>query len=535
MSLGCSRATAFRQPVKSQRTAIRRAVRSGELGLQPRRSNGLKWDLFLLGAILLMVGLVVAAVLAALGLIYQSDLIMPGVQVSGIALGAKPTAEAIAVLERSWQDQTIQLGDGATTGSVSAANLGIVLDSAATVRRAHQEGRSLDRVEALLQGDWTVDISPIWALDADTAEEYLRESASQFAVPATNAGVRMVNGGVEPTPAIPGRAMDVAASVIFLGQNLDHIVAEGRFQPTTLPVQPEITDVRAALAEANQLLTNSLSLRAYDPISDETINWDVEPAVWGRWLYVGVTRENPPRLLWELDTQEVSAFLVVQAATLIPDRYLDLERAVAAVMEAAAGRTWQASFRIYHYPGQHTVRSGDTLASIGREHGMPYPWIQQANPNIGDTLHVGDVLTVPSPDEFLPLPIIEGKRIVISISQQRLWAYEGGALKWEWLVSTGIDSSPTAPGVFQVQTHEMNAYAASWDLWMPYFMGIYRPVPTADFMNGFHGFPTRSGSQLLWTSNLGRPITYGCILLAQENAAALYEWAPEGTLVEIRP
>ena len=64
-----------------------------------------------------------------------------------------------------------------------------------------------------------------------------------------------------------------------------------------------------------------------------------------------------------------------------------------------------------------------------------------------------------------------------------------GQLKWEWPASTGIDSSPTAPGVFQIQSHEPNAYAGNWDLWMPSFMGIYRPVPTSEFMNGFHGFP----------------------------------------------
>jgi lipoprotein-anchoring transpeptidase ErfK/SrfK len=70
---------------------------------------------------------------------------------------------------------------------------------------------------------------------------------------------------------------------------------------------------------------------------------------------------------------------------------------------------------------------------------------------------------------------------------------------------------------------------------MPNFMGIYRPVPSSDFMNGFHGFPTRGGSTLLWTGDLGHPVTYGCILISTENAAALYEWAEAGVVVEVRP
>jgi lipoprotein-anchoring transpeptidase ErfK/SrfK len=180
------------------------------------------------------------------------------------------------------------------------------------------------------------------------------------------------------------------------------------------------------------------------------------------------------------------------------------------------------------------VQAGETLASIGRDYGIPYPWIQQANPDMGETLGVGQQLTIPSPDRMLPLPVVEGKRIIVSIAEQRVWVYENGALKWDWAASTGIDSSPTAPGIFQVQSHEANAYAGNWDLWMPFFLGIYQPVPVSPFMNGFHGFPTRNGSTLLWTGDLGHKVTYGCILLSTDNARALYEWAEDGVVVEVR-
>jgi lipoprotein-anchoring transpeptidase ErfK/SrfK len=65
-------------------------------------------------------------------------------------------------------------------------------------------------------------------------------------------------------------------------------------------------------------------------------------------------------------------------------------------------------------------------------------------------------------------------------------------------------------------------------------MGIYRPVPASDFMNGIHGFPSRGGAQLLWTDDLGRRVTYGCILISSENAATLYTWAEAGVVVEIQ-
>jgi lipoprotein-anchoring transpeptidase ErfK/SrfK len=113
--------------------------------------------------------------------------------------------------------------------------------------------------------------------------------------------------------------------------------------------------------------------------------------------------------------------------------------------------------------------------------------------------------------------------------------YENGTLKWDWVASTGINSSPTWPGIYQIISHELNAYAANWDLYMPHFMGVYNPIPGEDFTNGIHGFPTRGGGQLLWENDLGYRVTYGCILLSNENATTLYNWAQAGVVVEIQP
>ena len=35
--------------------------------------------------------------------------------------------------------------------------------------------------------------------------------------------------------------------------------------------------------------------------------------------------------------------------------------------------------------------------------------------------------------------------------------------------------------------------------------------------------------------DLGRPVTYGCILLSSENAQTLYNWAEAGVVVEVIP
>jgi LysM repeat protein len=313
------------------------------------------------------------------------------------------------------------------------------------------------------------------------------------------------------------------------------VIEEGRLQLVMREIQPELVDLSGPVTEANHLLAQPVAIRAYDPITNETLTWEIDADVWSTWLSLDVqTGDGAARLNWSLDQSQARAYLTEQAGGLGPERYLDLDAAVAAMTAALTSGDWPVRLSIRHQPQQHTVRPGETLSSIGYDYGIPYPWIAQANPNLGDRLAPGQTITIPSPNELLPLPAVENKRLVVSLSEQKMWAYENGTVKWEWPVSTGIASSPTAPGLFQVQSHEPNAYAANWNLWMPNFIGIYRPVPTSDFMNGFHGFPTRNGSTLLWTDDLGRRVTYGCILISSDNAAKLYDWASPGVIVEVK-
>jgi lipoprotein-anchoring transpeptidase ErfK/SrfK len=140
---------------------------------------------------------------------------------------------------------------------------------------------------------------------------------------------------------------------------------------------------------------------------------------------------------------------------------------------------------------------------------------------------------LPPKDAMLLLPVVQGKRIVISIAEQKMWTYEAGGLRSEHVISTGIARSPTLPGLFQVLSHHENAYASRWDLWMPNFLGIYDALP--GFTNGIHGLPLLSSGVRLWGNVLGRPASFGCIILDLKAAEELYAWAEDGVVVEIRP
>ncbi len=500
-------------------------------GAVPRKRPFLKY--FFLGFILISLLFVGFITLAGAGLIYMSDLVLPGVQVSGLNVGRMTQTEAASALQNNSSQQTVRLTHQDTFWLVNPADLGLALDAAATADRAHAYGRTPEAwVEFVQTGAMAVE--PVWTLDTAVAQTYLQSRAAELAIEPVNAGLVIENGQVRTTPAADGQRLDVAATVNGLAQN-SAFAQNGEIQLVMQPVAPAITDVSGFVAQAEALLNTTITIHATDPVRNEAVSWVVGPQVWGNWLMLVADPGNPSQFSWTLDPDKANQFFADRNAALGENRYLDEAVALTAVTEAIKTQQESISLRIYHGSSQYVVQPGDTFAGIGRKVGIPYPWIQAANPGIGEALTVGQSIVIPSPDDLLPYPVVEGKRIVVSIGQQRAWVYENGALKWEWLASTGIASSPTAPGVFQIQTHEANAYAANWDLWMPNFMGIYQPAPNVEFMNGFHGFPTRDGANLLWTNNLGTPVTYGCILLSNENAAQLYEWAEQGVIVEILP
>jgi lipoprotein-anchoring transpeptidase ErfK/SrfK len=99
------------------------------------------------------------------------------------------------------------------------------------------------------------------------------------------------------------------------------------------------------------------------------------------------------------------------------------------------------------------------------------------------------------------------------------------------IVCTGRANAPTLPGRYEVQTKLPQAYASKWDIYMPLWLGIYWAGGSE---NGIHALPlTRSGI-VLWRERLGRPCSYGCIVVATEDQEWLYDWAELGTVVFIR-
>jgi lipoprotein-anchoring transpeptidase ErfK/SrfK len=122
------------------------------------------------------------------------------------------------------------------------------------------------------------------------------------------------------------------------------------------------------------------------------------------------------------------------------------------------------------------------------------------------------------------------KYILVSISEQHMYVYEGDALIYSFVASTGMNNA-TRVGTFAVQSKIPNAYGATWNIWMPNWLGIYW---SGGLENGIHALPILPNGGTLWEGFLGRPISYGCVVLGTYDSQVLYDWAEIGTPVEIQ-
>jgi lipoprotein-anchoring transpeptidase ErfK/SrfK len=120
------------------------------------------------------------------------------------------------------------------------------------------------------------------------------------------------------------------------------------------------------------------------------------------------------------------------------------------------------------------------------------------------------------------VPSHGGERwIDVDLTNQMVYAYDGNTLVNSFLVSTGTWEHPTVTGQYHIwiKLRYTRMTGPGYDLPnVPYTMYFYKGY-------GLHG--------TYWHSNFGTPMSHGCVNLSIPDAEWLYNWASEGTLVNV--
>lgn len=187
----------------------------------------------------------------------------------------------------------------------------------------------------------------------------------------------------------------------------------------------------------------------------------------------------------------------------------------------------------------YTVRSGDTLSGIANNFGVT--WVdlanlnQISNPNM---LEAGQIIKISANasdykniDPYYVDEVYQAKEgekhILVVLSEQRLYTYEGDQLIGSYLISSGVSAHPTVTDVFKIWVKlpitTMSGGTGSDTYNLPnvkftmYFYGDY----------GIHG--------TYWHNNFGTPMSHGCVNMTEADAEIVYNWAEIGTIVQVIP
>lgn len=122
------------------------------------------------------------------------------------------------------------------------------------------------------------------------------------------------------------------------------------------------------------------------------------------------------------------------------------------------------------------------------------------------------------------------KRIVVNLTEEMLYAYDGDELFLKEPVSPGLELTPTPRGIFSVFYKTPSRY-------------MQGPIPgVSDQEYDLPGVPwnlyfTPDGAVIhgaYWHDNFGKKWSHGCVNLFPKNAEKLYLWADLGTPVIVK-
>ena len=466
-----------------------------------------------------------------------TDVILPGIGVGGVPVGGLLPAEAARDLNQNWNEDLRLLAVDINTPShsweVAPSELGLRVAVDESIANAYALGRSGNFVESVgtMLGvlKYGAELDPVVELDLVLAKQGLERWAEIVDIAPRDADLYLDEGRLMQIESLPGRTLDVAASLHMLTEETESILLDHQLVPfVLLEIPAQRQDVSSQANAVQSLLGSNPTLRAYDPVTDERFVWSPEPVVIASWINF---EYDGDQLRISLNDEGLTRYVMEIEESLGDVRGLGTEVVEDNLRSGLLGEETE-TLVIEYSPGTYVVEPDDNLITISFNVGMPYWKLQEFNPELAVSGPVpGETLIVPPKDDMLTLPVIQEKRIEISLREQRMWTYQDGELRQSYIVSTGIPNSPTLPGLFQVTSHSENAYASIWDLYMPYFLGIYEAVP--GLTNGIHGLPLLSGGRRLWANVLGQPASYGCIILDLHSAEELYNWAEDRVVVEI--
>ena len=494
-----------------------------------RSRGGARWLFIAVCAVLLVITLATAGALIGFEQ-YYAERIYPGVMIEGFDVSGLTRQQAAALIQQNYDRTLVTFDAGSVKWFAPWREIGITANTSEAVLQAFYIGRSGSIDERIRVWQVRQPINVTFSYDASVARHFLAQHAGELHIAPQDAGVSIADGAAAMIPGALGRELDVDATLQGL------FAAALKEQPIPVrvhPVTPVLSDTTTTVLQLNGWLSQPLTLTMWwsNTFYTRTI------ASTERTQWVQVERQSSG-FVARINPAGIRDTLAQVNAELGPDAAMRLDETTNMVQSALSHGEQRVWFVAPHGELVHVVQRGDTYESLGDQYGIPVSRILDANPNIWQEggFVVGQAITIPTQNIMLPVPIspTNQQRIEVNLTTQQLFAYDGVTLVLSTSVSSGIPKWRTLVGVFQVQERVDNAYNKLAHITMPNWLSIYDiGDPGNSLTNGIHALPVLGGGGRLWAGYLGRPVSFGCIVMGIEDSDKLYRWAQLGTPVLI--
>jgi lipoprotein-anchoring transpeptidase ErfK/SrfK len=182
-------------------------------------------------------------------------------------------------------------------------------------------------------------------------------------------------------------------------------------------------------------------------------------------------------------------------------------------------------------PAPEDVATTTTVVPLVAEPGAP--------PQRGTQLQVTPTVPPPPttttlPPDALPSNSGSGRRVVYSKPRQRVWTVEeDGTVSKTHLVSGRLKFNQPTPGTYHVFSRSMyTCNIKDPTICWRYMVRFAYGGDDGDNI-GFHEIPKRNGVPVQSVSQLGTPLSGGCVRQATPDAIFIWNWAPVGTKVVV--
>jgi lipoprotein-anchoring transpeptidase ErfK/SrfK len=221
------------------------------------------------------------------------------------------------------------------------------------------------------------------------------------------------------------------------------------------------------------------------------------------------------------------------------------------VTSAALGLLLLGALDALLYPAESSSGSADLGQSTGPRTGQLLELAAASRPSSEPTAPAEIAAAVPpSPVETVPptpaadvkppartaLPAGSGSgnRIVYGIAAQQVWLVDDTNAVTRTYPVSGSKYDQLQPGTYEVFSKSESTTSWHGTESMEYMVRFHRG---ARANIGFHDIPvdTSTGTEVQTLSELGTPLSDGCIRQDAADAKALWDFAPVGTLVVVLP